>query len=114
MKKRWNAKRKPEVIRSKGDLVWVDAAHYKISQPSRKLLAKRLGPFPIIQKVEKSVYELKISLIWKSIHLVINKSYLTSYTSPTFEQQSQKSNNQVMNPIDPTNVQEVEEILNLR
>jgi len=33
---------------------------------------------------------------------------------PVFEQQSQKSNNRVINPTSQTNVQEVEEILNSR
>jgi len=33
---------------------------------------------------------------------------------PTFEQQSQKSNNRITTPVDQTNVQEVEEILDSR
>jgi len=62
--------------------------HTTTQQPLKKLLAKRLGPFPIIRKIGKSAYELKIPSIWKSIHLVINESYLTSYVTPIFEQQS--------------------------
>jgi len=114
IKRKWDAKKKPEVEQKSGDLVWVDVAHYNTDQPSKKLSAKRLGPFPIIQKVGKSAYELKIPSTWKSIHPVINESYLTSYVIPIFEQQSQRLDNRVANPIDQTHIQEVEEILNSR
>ena len=114
MKQKWDLKRKPEVERSSGDSVWVDVTHYNTNQPSKKLSAKRLGPFPIIRKVGKLAYELKIPPTWKSIHPVVNKSYLTSYMTSTFEQQSQKSDNRVVNPNNQTNVQEVEEILDSR
>jgi len=114
MKKKWNTKKKPEIEWTKGDLVWVDATHYDTDQPSKKLSAKRLGPFPIIQKIGKASYKLKIPLTWKSIHPVINESYLTPYIAPTFEQQSQKSDNRIINPIGQTNIQEVEEILDSR
>jgi len=40
MKKKWDAKKKLEVERKNGDLVWVDATHYSTDQPSRKLLTK--------------------------------------------------------------------------
>jgi len=88
--------------------------HYNLDQPSKKLSAKRLEPFPIIWKVRKSAYELKIPPTWKSIHSVVNESYLTSYMTSMFEQQSQKSDNRVTNPNSQTNVQEVEEILDSR
>jgi len=114
IKKKWDAKKKSEIKWKKGDLVWVDAAHYNMNQPSKKLSAKRLGPFPIIQKVGKSAYKLEIPSTWKSIHPVINKSYLTSYVTPIFEQQLQRSDNRVANPIDQTHIQEVEEILDSR
>jgi len=114
IKKRWNAKKKLEVEQKSSNLVWVDAAHYNMNQPSKKLSAKRLGPFPIIRKIGKSAYKLKIPSMWKSIYLVINESYLTSYVTPIFEQQSQRSDNRVANLIDQTRIQEVEEILDSR
>ena len=40
MKKKQDAKKKPEVKRKSSDLVWVNAAHYNINQPSKKLSAK--------------------------------------------------------------------------
>ena len=51
MKKKWDAKKKSEVEWKNGDLVWVDTPHYNTDQPSKKLSAKQLGPFPIIQKI---------------------------------------------------------------
>ena len=60
MKEKWDAKKKSEVEQKNRDLVWVDAAHYNTDQPFKKLSAKRLGPFLIIQKIGKSAYELKI------------------------------------------------------
>ena len=92
----------------------MDTAHYSMDQPSKKLLTKQLGPFPIIQKISKVAYELKILSTWKSIHPIVNESYLTSYVKPTFEQQSQRSDNRITTPTDQTNIQEVEEILDSR
>jgi len=45
MKKKWDAKKKSEIERKSRDLVWVDATHYSMDQPSRKLSTKQLGPF---------------------------------------------------------------------
>jgi len=61
-------------------------AHYNTNQPSKKLSAKQLGLFSIIWKIGKLAYKLKIPSTWKSIYPVINKSYLTSYVTPIFEQ----------------------------
>jgi len=40
MKKKWDAKKKPEVEQKSSDLVWVDAGYYNTNQPSKKLSAK--------------------------------------------------------------------------
>jgi len=40
MKKKWDAKKKSEIEQKKEDLVWVDAVHYNMNQPSKKLSAK--------------------------------------------------------------------------
>jgi len=96
--------KKLEIERKNRELVWVDAAHYSTDQPSKKLSAKWLELFPIIWKIGKSAYELKIPSTWKSIYLVINELYFTSYVTPTFEQQSQKSDNRVANPTNQTKV----------
>jgi len=114
MKKKWDAKKKSEIKQKNGDLVWVDATHYSTDQPLRKLSTKQLGPFPIIRKIGRLAYKLKIPATWKSIHPVVNESYLMSYIKPMFKQQSQKSDNRIVNPTTQTNIQEVEEILDSR
>jgi len=53
-----------------------------MDQLSRKLSTKQLGLFPIIQKVSKVVYKLKIPSTWKSIYPIVNEPYLTSYIKP--------------------------------
>ena len=40
IKRKWDAKKKPEVEQKSGDLVWIDAAYYSIDQPSKKLSVK--------------------------------------------------------------------------
>jgi len=40
IKRKWDSKRKPETKRLSRDLVWVDAIHYNIDQPLKKLLTK--------------------------------------------------------------------------
>ena len=40
MKRKWDAKKKPEVEQKSGDLVWIDAVHYSTDQLSKKLSAK--------------------------------------------------------------------------
>jgi len=40
MKKKWDAKKKSEIERKKGDLVWVDVAYYNTDQPFKKLSTK--------------------------------------------------------------------------
>ena len=52
----------------------------------KKLDNKRLGPFEILEKVEKSAYYLKLPSQWK-IHDVFNKVLLSLYRPPQFESQ---------------------------
>jgi len=40
MKKKWDTKKKSEIEWKNEDLVWVDAAHYSMDQPSKKLSTK--------------------------------------------------------------------------
>jgi len=40
MKKKWDTKKKSEIKQKNGDLVWVDAAHYSMDQPLKKLSTK--------------------------------------------------------------------------
>ena len=67
----------------------------------------------MIQRVESSVYELKIPKMWKSLHLVIDESKLKPYRHPTFAQQ-QESSLTVIAPSRGGAIQEVERVLNFR
>ena len=111
MKRKWDAGKRKEVTWKEGDLVWLDAIHYNMDQPLKKLATKRLSPFLIKQKVSRVLYKLKIPTMWKSIHPIINKSYLTPYTPSSFEQQTQRSSIWITNPSGTERIQEMKEIL---
>jgi len=54
----------------------VDSSNISSNHPTKKLVFKRVGPFPVIKKVGSSAYELQIPKIWKNLHPVINESKL--------------------------------------
>jgi len=60
MKWKFNVRKKTKIDFQKRDLVWVDGLHYNNRCPSKKLSFKRVGLFPIIQKVRDVAYELRI------------------------------------------------------
>jgi hypothetical protein len=43
-----------------GEKVWLDGTHYKTLRPSKKLAAKRLGPFKVLERYGKSAYRLQL------------------------------------------------------
>ncbi|MBW0486544.1 hypothetical protein O181_026259 [Austropuccinia psidii MF-1] len=59
-----------------GDLVWLSSKSIKSTRPTKKLLERWLGPFPILKKVSTHSYHLKFSPQWKSIHPVFHISLL--------------------------------------
>ena len=70
-----------------GDQVYLDATNIRTDRPSRKLGDKRLGPFEIVEKVGRSAYKLNLPTQWRSIHPVINESYLTPFYPASFPNQ---------------------------
>jgi len=48
IEQKFNIRKKTEIDFQKGDLVWVDESYYNDECPLKKLLFKRVGPFPII------------------------------------------------------------------
>jgi hypothetical protein len=48
-----------------GQKVWLDSRNLPIRAPSRKLSAKRVGPFEITKKLGPVNYELKLPKSWK-------------------------------------------------
>jgi len=48
MKERFNKKKKNEKEFAAGELVWINGSQYNNGRPTKKLLFKQAGPFPII------------------------------------------------------------------
>jgi hypothetical protein len=66
-----------------GDKVWLEATNIKTTWPSKKLDAKRFGPFTIVKKVGRSTYKLNLPATWR-IHDIFNESYLSPFWAPAF------------------------------
>jgi len=70
----FNKKKGNEKEFAAGELVWIDGSQYNNGQLTKKLLFKRAGTFPVVQKVGEAAYELKIPKMWKNLHPIINES----------------------------------------
>ena len=70
-----------------GDLVWLEATNLKESRPSKKLSAKRYGPFKVLERIGESACKLELPPNWKLIHPVFNEVLLTPYQKPSFPSQ---------------------------
>ena len=88
IKQFYNQTKRESIQYKKGDKVWLKATNVTTKHPMKKLNNKRLGPFKILEKVEKSAYCLKLPSQWK-IHDVFNEVLLSSYHPPQFESQQQ-------------------------
>jgi hypothetical protein len=58
-----------------GQRVWLSTKNLNTGRPSKKLDAKRVGPFEIIKKISPLVYQLRLPADWK-IHPVFHVSLL--------------------------------------
>jgi transposase InsO family protein len=74
-----------------GDKVFLEATNISTTQPSKKLAAKRYGPFAIKEKIGDGAYRLDLPSNW-AIHPVINEMLLTPYHSPAFPNQQTQEN----------------------
>jgi RNase H-like domain found in reverse transcriptase/Integrase zinc binding domain len=70
-----------------GSKVWLDGTNYKTIRPSKKLSAKKLGPFKILERIGKSAYRLQLPKSWNRVHPVFNEVVLERYHEPTFMSQ---------------------------
>ena len=114
MKEMFNKKKGNEKEFAAGELIWINGSQYNDGRLTKKLLFKQTGPFPIVWKVKKAAYELKIPKMWKNLHPIINKLRLKSYIRPTFEQQAECSNNNIISTSGSECIQEVKRILDLK
>lgn len=61
-----------------GDKVWLDARNLRVNRPSQKLSHKRLGPFPVEERVGDLNYRLKLPRT-VPVHPVFHVSLLTPH-----------------------------------
>jgi Chromo (CHRromatin Organisation MOdifier) domain/Integrase p58, C-terminal domain len=62
----------------KGQLLWLEGRNLKLGY-NKKIMMKREGPFPIIERLGPINYRLKLPPGWKN-HNVFNVNLLTLYT----------------------------------
>ena len=77
MAKYYDQKRTPALDYQPRDKVYLNASDIHTTRPSRKLLHRRLGPFPIVRKVGNSAYCLQLPPSMSRLHPVFNVVKLT-------------------------------------
>ena len=97
-----------EPVYEEGDLVWLEGSNLHIANLPKKLAPRRYGPFPIIKKLSKVAYRLRLPACWH-IHNVFHASLLTPFTSSP--QSSQKLSSPLPDLVDGNEEWEVERIL---
>src|SRR5882757_3974881 len=65
-----------------GDKVWLSTKDLKTTHPSRKLMEKQIGPYPIIDIISPNAVKLKLPRSIR-IDVPINISHLRPYKPPT-------------------------------
>jgi len=65
-----------------GDQVWLLAPNIRTERPSKKLDWKRLGPYPIVQRMGLQAYQLELPSSMK-VHPVFHVSLLDRYNAST-------------------------------
>ena len=64
-----------------GDEVWLDSRNIRTKRPSKKLDHRRLGPYPIVEKVSSHAFRLGLPLALQKIHPVFHVSLLEPATT---------------------------------
>ena len=59
-----------------GDQVWLEWYNLSTDAPSKKLAAKRLGPYTVLEKVSSTSYRIDIPIAWR-VHNVFHASLLS-------------------------------------
>lgn len=95
-----------------GDLVWLDTRNIRTRRPMKKLDHKRIGPFPILERVSTHARRIALPLELKALHNVFHVSLLEPYTPNPFPRRT-------LDPPPPIDIAdeheyEVEEILDSR
>jgi len=73
MARYYNRCHSPAPSFSPGDMVYLDSEDIQTTHPLKKLLHRRLGPYPIERRVRKYAYRLVLPLPpMRHLHLVFN------------------------------------------
>ena len=70
-----------------GDKVWLEMQHLKIARPSKKLLEKRIGPYPITEIKSSNAVKLGLPKTIR-IRSVVNVSHVCPYKPSIIPKQS--------------------------
>jgi hypothetical protein len=89
MARHYNASRKPAPEFVKGDKVWLDASNISTTRPTKKLDVKRLGPFPIEERIGSHNYRLKLPKAL-FVHPTFHVSRLRPYLEDPITERHQK------------------------
>jgi hypothetical protein len=65
-----------------GDKVWLEGKNLSTDAPSKKLGAKRFGPYEILDRISPTAYKLNIPLNWR-IHNVFHVSLISKTKEDT-------------------------------
>ena len=94
-----DARRTPAPDFKVGDLVFIKAAHFRTTQPSKKLSEKNLGPYEIIAQAGKASFTLQLPNHLRTVHPVFHVSQVEPATPNTIP-------NRVQSPPPPIEVNE--------
>ena len=72
MAKYYNRRRTPAPDYQPGDKVYLDASDIQTTRPSQKLSHRKLGPFPVVNKVGNNAYRLQLPPSMSRLHPVFN------------------------------------------
>ena len=86
-----------------GDLVWQEKTNIGNNCPMKKLDDRRMGPFPIIEKVGAAAYQIKLPGQHHQYHPIFNQDLLLPFRPLVYPQQCLPS------PPDPTLIDDEEE-----
>jgi len=72
MARYYNHRRSPAPSFSPGNMVYLDSEDIQTTRPSKKLLHRRLGPYPVERHIGKYAYRLVLPPPMRRLHPVFN------------------------------------------
>ena len=111
MARYYNANRKPTPSFEVGEKVWLDASNISTTRPTKKLDVRRLGPFPIVDKIGTHNYRLKLPKAM-FVHPTFHVSRLRRYEEDPIPERHQKPPPPIRTKEGPA--YEIEKLLDVR